>query len=91
LWNGQDTPPSDDPDLRVIRSRNGMEIQMYDPPVTGGDQGYIRLQYARGGGVVNIVEINNTSIVIRSDVEISIQAPMVTINDRPVSLVGGPI
>jgi hypothetical protein len=41
--------------------------------------------------VVNIVEINNTSIVIRSDVAISIQAPTVTINDRPVSPVGGPI
>lgn len=61
LWNGQDTPPSDDPNLRVIRSVNGMEIRLYDPPVTGGDQGYIRLQFARGDGVVNIVEINNTS------------------------------
>jgi uncharacterized protein involved in type VI secretion and phage assembly len=91
LWNGQDPPPSNDPNLRVIRSVNGMEIQMYDPPVTGGDQGYIRLQFARGDGVVNVVEINNTSIVIRSDAAISIQAPMVTINDRLVAPVGGPI
>jgi uncharacterized protein involved in type VI secretion and phage assembly len=91
LWNGQDNPPSKDQHLRVIHSVNGHELRLYDPPVEGGDQGHIRLQFARGDGALNIVEINNTSIVIRSDSAISIQAPTVTINGRPVVPGGGPI
>ena len=91
LWNGQDQPPSTDTNMRVIRSVNGHEIQLYDPPVSGGDQGYVRMQFARGDGSVNIVEINNTSITISSDSAISIQAPTVTINQRPVVWGGGQI
>jgi uncharacterized protein involved in type VI secretion and phage assembly len=91
LWNGQDTPPSNDPNLRTIRSVNGHQIQLYDPPVTGGDPGYIRMQFARGDGSVNVIEINNTSITISSDSAISIQAPTVVINGRPVTPAGGPI
>ena len=91
LWNGPNAPPYTDQHLRVIRSVNGHEIRLYDPPVSGGDQGYIRMQFARGNGTVNIVEINNTSISITSDSAISIQAPTVTINGRPVTPGGGPI
>jgi uncharacterized protein involved in type VI secretion and phage assembly len=91
LWNGQDTPPSMDPNLRLIQSFNGHHLELYDKPVEGGDQGHIRLQLARGDGTVNIVEINNTSIVIRSDSSISIEAPLVTINQRPVVPGAGPI
>ena len=91
LWNGQDTPPSTDIHLRTIHSVNGHEVQLYDPPVSGGDQGYIRLQYARGDGSTNKVEINNTSIVIQSDSAVVIQAPTVTINGRPVSISANPI
>jgi phage baseplate assembly protein V len=91
LWNGQDQPPSTDPNLHVIRSVNGHEIRLYDPPVSGGDQGHIRMQFARGDGTTNIVEINNTGIVISSDSAITIQAPTVTINTRPVVPGGGPI
>lgn len=91
LWNGQNSPPSTDLNLRTIRSVNGHEIQLYDPPVQGGDPGRIRLQFARGDGSVNIIEINNTSITISSDSSISIQAPTVTINGRPVMPAGGPI
>ena len=90
MWNGQDAPPSTDTNLRTIHSVNGHEIQIYDSP-TGADPGRIRLQYARGNGTVNIVEINNTSITISSDSAISIQAPTVTINQRPVTWGGGPI
>ncbi len=91
LWNGQDTPPKTDPHLRTIRSVNGHEIQLYDPPVSGGDQGYIRIQYARGDGGVNIVELNNTSIIIHGDSAVVIEAPTVTINGRPVALSASPI
>ncbi len=91
LWNGEDTPPSTDTHLRTIHSVNGHEVQLYDPPASGGDQGYIRIQYARGDGVTNKVEINNTSIVIQSDSAVVIQAPTVTINGRPVSITPNPI
>lgn len=91
LWNGQDKPPSTDVHLRTLHSVNGHEVQLYDPPVSSGDQGYIRIQYARGGGAVNVVEINNTSIVIKSDSAVMIQAPTVTINGRPVLLSASPI
>ena len=91
LWNGQDSPPSMDRHLRVIHSVNAHEVRLYDPPISGGDPGHIRIQFARGDGTVNVVEINNTSIVIRSDSQIRIEAPTVTINNRPVSWAGGPI
>lgn len=91
LWNGQQTPPTTDTNLRTIQSVNGHAVQIYDPPVSGGDQGYIRIQYARGDGSTNKVEINNTSIVIQSDSAITIQAPTVTINGRPVSISANPI
>ena len=91
LWNGQDTPPSSDTNLRTIHSVNGHEVQLYDPIVSGGDQGYIRIQHSRGGGTSNIVEINNTAIVIKSDSAVVIQAPSVTINGRPVALSAEPI
>ena len=91
LWNGQDQPPYTDTNLRVIRSVNGHEIRLYDPPVSGGDPGLIRMQFARGDGTVNIVEINNTGITISSDSAITIQAPTVTINQRHVVPGGGPI
>jgi uncharacterized protein involved in type VI secretion and phage assembly len=90
MWNGADAPPTTDTNLRTIHSVNGHEIQIYDSPTTG-DPGRIRLQYARGNGTVNIVEISNTSITISSDSAISIQAPTVTINQRPVAWGGGPI
>jgi uncharacterized protein involved in type VI secretion and phage assembly len=91
LWNGEDKPPSTDVNLRTIHSVNGHEVQLYDPPVSSGDQGYIRIQYARGNGAMNVVEINNTAIVIKSDSAVMIQAPTVTINGRPVLLSGSPI
>ncbi len=84
LWNGQDTPPTTDTHLRTLHSVNGHEVQLYDPPVTSGDQGYIRIQYARGDGAMNKVEINNTAILIESDSAVFIQAPTVTINGRIV-------
>ncbi len=70
LWNGEDTPPENDPQVRVIRTVNGHEIRIYDPDVAGGDEGYIRIQYARGDGTTNIVEVANGGITIRSDVGI---------------------
>jgi uncharacterized protein involved in type VI secretion and phage assembly len=87
LWNGHDLPPTNDPHRRLIRSVNGHEIELYDPGVSGGDKGYIRLKDAHG----NMIELANARITIRSVATIEIQAPNVVINSRPVVPVGPPI
>jgi uncharacterized protein involved in type VI secretion and phage assembly len=91
LWNGGDTPPENDPRLRVFRSVNGHEIRLYDAAISGGDPGYIRIQFARGDGAVNIVEIANGGITISSDSAVQINAPSVIINGRLVAPIPSPI
>ena len=87
LWNGVDKPPTTDPKLRLIHSSNGHEIAIYDPPVTSGDTGYIQLSDANG----NVITMSNASITIVSKGSITIQAPNVTINGRPVARAPRPI
>jgi uncharacterized protein involved in type VI secretion and phage assembly len=87
LWNGVDQPPTNDPHLRLIRSVNGHEIAIYDPPVAAGDRGYVRVKDAHG----NSVELANGRITITGIGAIQIQAPSVTINGRPVAPIGPPI
>jgi uncharacterized protein involved in type VI secretion and phage assembly len=87
LWNGVDTPPTNDPHRRLIRSVNGHEIEIYDPAINAGDKGYIRLKDAHG----NMIELANARITIRSVAAIDIQAPSVTINGRAVAPVPNPI
>jgi uncharacterized protein involved in type VI secretion and phage assembly len=87
IWNGQDVPPSNDRHERLIRSVNGHQITLYDPDVSNGDQGYVRIEDAQG----NMVELANASITIRSLGTIVIQAPNVIINGRPVVVAPSPI
>jgi uncharacterized protein involved in type VI secretion and phage assembly len=55
LWNGQHQPPSTDPNLRIIHSRNGHKISLYDPAPGAGDNGYLRVEDADG----NHIELKN--------------------------------
>jgi phage baseplate assembly protein gpV len=87
LWNGRDRPPTTDRHLRTIRSVNGHEISIYDPGISQGDAGFIRLKDAQG----NSVELKNGSITIESLGTITITAPNVQINGRPVVPVPSPI
>lgn len=87
LWNGKDTPPTDDIQLRLFHSVNGHEIAFYDPAVSAGDRGYIRVKDAHG----NVVELANGQIKIEGVGAINIRAPIVTINGRLVAPVGPPI
>lgn len=87
LWNGEATSPSTDRRERLLRSVNGHQITLYDPEVSSGDAGYVRIEDAHG----NLVELSNGSIVIRSMGTIQIQAPNVIINGRPVALAPSPI
>ncbi|MEI6067228.1 MAG: phage baseplate assembly protein V [Methylococcaceae bacterium] len=87
LWNGMDAPPRADPKRRVIHSVNGHVIEIYDPDISDGDKGYIRLKDAHG----NFVELANARITIQSVAAININAPSVVINGRPVAPVPNPI
>ena len=87
LWNGADEPPVNDPHKRVIHSVNGHEVEIYDPGISAGDKGYIRMKDAHG----NVVELANARITIQSVATINIQAPSVIINGRPVAPVPNPI
>jgi uncharacterized protein involved in type VI secretion and phage assembly len=87
LWNGQDKPPKTDPKVRLIRSVNGHEIEIYDPGVTGGDKGHIRIKDAHG----NTLEMSNGRISITSVSFLELNAPQVVINGRPVLIATSPI
>lgn len=87
LWNGEDRPPETDPQRRVIRSRNGHEISLYDPDPAQGDTGYVEIRDAHG----NFITMSNGRVQIRSVAMLSIDAPSVTINGRVVLPVARPI
>jgi uncharacterized protein involved in type VI secretion and phage assembly len=87
LWNGVDQPPVDDRHMRIIRSVNGHEIALFDPPVAAGDKGFVRIKDAHG----NSVELANGQIIVAGVGTIQINAPNVIINGRPVMPVGPPI
>jgi uncharacterized protein involved in type VI secretion and phage assembly len=88
LWNGQQKPPTSDPHKRMIRSVNGHEIILYDPPDTSsGDKGYISIRDNNG----NEIKLQNAQITITSIAAVVIKAPTVTINGRPVLPAAAPI
>ena len=87
LWHGQHSPPTTDPDLRMIRTVNGHEITIYDPDIVSGDTGYIRIEDAQG----NRVQLSNAMVSIRSVGVVKIDAPTVMINGRLVAPAPKPI
>lgn len=87
LWNGVDKPPANKQELRLIRSKNGHEIAIYDPAPAAGDQGYVKISDAHG----NVVKLANGMLSITGVGTLQINAPSVTINGRPVAPVGPPI
>jgi uncharacterized protein involved in type VI secretion and phage assembly len=87
MWNGADKPPSNDPHLRLIHTVNGHEIAIYDPPISGGDRGYVRISDTHG----NVIELSNAQIRIKGIATLTIDAPMVMINGRLVAPVSKPI
>jgi uncharacterized protein involved in type VI secretion and phage assembly len=87
LWNGQHKPPSTDPHLRIIKSKNGHKICLYDPEPASGDKGYVLMEDAHG----NQVELRNGMVTILSRGLLRLQAPSVQINSRVVAPVGPPI
>ena len=72
LWNGADLPPGGDQHLRLIKSVNGHQIALYDPPASAGDKGFIRVEDAHG----NKVELANGRITITGVGTIQIRRPV---------------
>jgi uncharacterized protein involved in type VI secretion and phage assembly len=62
LWNGQDTPPQQDPRYRTIRSKNGHSISFIDSTPQNGDMGALVVQDAHG----NTITMSNGKITISS-------------------------
>jgi uncharacterized protein involved in type VI secretion and phage assembly len=87
LWNGVDRPPEQDPRVRLFHSLNGHRVEIYDPDVSAGDQGYILIEDAHG----NRIELKNAQINIQGVGIIQIQAPTVLINGRVVAPTPNPI
>lgn len=87
LWNGAQRPPETDPQRRVIYSRNGHQIALYDPDVSQGDTGYVEVRDAHG----NRIKLSNGRLEINAVARLDLRAPMVTINDRVVLPVPRPI
>ncbi len=87
LWNGRQRPPSSDNHLRLIHSVNGHKISLYDPAITSGDTGYVKIEDAHG----NSITLQNAMISIQSVAVVQINAPSVIINGRVVAPIPNPI
>jgi uncharacterized protein involved in type VI secretion and phage assembly len=94
LWNGVDAPPAPkdhspapDGQVRITKSVNGHEISLYDPQVSNGDKGFIRIQDGHG----NMIELANGIITLKGVAAIRIDAPQIVLNGRPLSPIGSPL
>lgn len=87
LWNGVDSPPESNHRVRLFKSLNGHKIEIADPDPAAGDNGYLLVEDAHGNSVL----MANAYVRIKSTGVLHIEAPAVTINQRPVAPVGNPI
>ena len=86
LWNGVDSPPSQDVRDRRIMSANGHTIRFLDSTPSGGSLGALVIEDGHG----NAITMSNGKITIRSTGVLEMTAPTITLNGRIVGL-GGPI
>jgi uncharacterized protein involved in type VI secretion and phage assembly len=88
LWNEKQVPPSQDERQRMIRSKNGHTLRFLDSTPVSGNKGALIVEDAHGHTIV----MTNTHISINSKGALVINASGdITINDRPVRKLGGPI
>lgn len=80
LHNGVDAPPALDVGQRMICSVNGHLVLFEDADPASGKLGRLVIRDAIG----NTIEMNNDCMFIRGAGQLQIQAPIVTINGRPV-------
>jgi uncharacterized protein involved in type VI secretion and phage assembly len=88
LWNVKQKPPSLDERQRILRSKNGHAVRMVDSTPQNGNKGALIVEDAHG----NTVVMTNSHVSITSRGAVSIRSGGdVTINDRLVRKLGGPI
>jgi uncharacterized protein involved in type VI secretion and phage assembly len=87
LWNGQDSPPGQDPRDRCLMSKNGHKLQFLDSTPTNGDMGALVIQDANG----NTIVMSNSKITIKATGLLEIDAPIITVKGRIVSDFPNPI
>jgi uncharacterized protein involved in type VI secretion and phage assembly len=87
LWNGVDSPPSQDVRDRRLMSANGHCIRFLDSTPSGGSMGALVIEDAHG----NAITMSNGKITIRGQGVLELSAPTVTINGRVVAPNGNPI
>jgi uncharacterized protein involved in type VI secretion and phage assembly len=87
LWNPVQKPPSSDERQRMIRSKNGHTIRFVDSTPTGGNKGALIIEDGHG----NVITMTNARVVIRSTGVLELNGASVTIMNRLVRPIGGPI
>jgi uncharacterized protein involved in type VI secretion and phage assembly len=87
LWNAVQTPPSRDERQRMIRSVNGHTIRFVDSEPSSGNRGALIIEDAHG----NVITLTNGVVTIHSKGHLALTASTMTIMNRPVRPVGGPI
>jgi uncharacterized protein involved in type VI secretion and phage assembly len=87
LWNPVQRPPSTDERQRMIRSKNGHTIRFVDSTPVSGNQGALIIEDGHG----NTISMTNGRVVINSKGALEITGASVTIQNRLVKPIGGPI
>jgi uncharacterized protein involved in type VI secretion and phage assembly len=87
LWNGVDSPPSQDVRDRRISSVNGHCVRFLDSTPSGGSMGALVIEDAHG----NAITMSNGKITIRSQGVLELTSPTITLNGRIVAPNGNPI
>lgn len=87
LWNPEHRPPTTSPDDRGLFSRSGHAVRFLDADEDGGDRGALLIVDAHG----NAITMANGVVSISSLGLLRIEAATVTIQNRVVNPLGGPI
>ena len=83
----QQKSPSGDERQRMIRSKNGHTIRFVDSTPTGGNQGALIIEDAHG----SVITMTNGRVSIHSQGSLELTGASVTIQNRLVRPIGGPI
>jgi uncharacterized protein involved in type VI secretion and phage assembly len=87
LWNGVDSPPSQDVRDRRLMSANGHTLRFLDATPTGGSMGALVIEDAHG----NAITMSNGKITISGVGVLELIAPTITVNGRVVAPNANPI
>lgn len=87
LWNNVHRPPTENPDVRTVKSREGHHLTLMDAEEQQGNRGVLWLGDAHGNGIV----MTNGVVSIFSQGHLSIDAASLSLNGRIVRPIGATI